>query len=152
VTRRGERAGEGGMTLIELLVTITIMGIVFTVFLGGVGLAIRASDQHRRTVDAETVLRNAAEELQRAGYAPCASPPYTLTDDPLDTFVVEAPVLKGYLASPGATQFSDPDTDPCTSDTGGAQLIELKVVSEPSSPRPVREQTLQVVKRDNRNG
>lgn len=147
------QGGEAGLTLIELLVTITIMGIVFAVFVGGIGLAIRASDQHKRVVTADTVLRNAAEELQRLPYQPCTiavshTPAYVLSTAGVPGDVtLEPPAFKGYLDQASDAQFVDPAATPCNTEDGGAQLLELRVSASASSGRPVRDQTLQVVKR-----
>jgi prepilin-type N-terminal cleavage/methylation domain-containing protein len=146
-TRRA--VADAGMTLIELLVTITIMGIVFAVFVGGIGLAIRASDEHRRVVSADTVLRNAAERLQALGYKACDQQGwgYSLTapSDPSD-LQIQPPVLVGYLSNGADAHFAAPSASdpPCPSD-GGAQLVKITVSS--TANRAVRDQTLEVVKR-----
>ena len=67
-------AGEAGLTLVELLVTIAIMGIAFAVLVGGMGTAVLGSDLHRKQADAENILRSFAETVKSAEYVDCAQP------------------------------------------------------------------------------
>ena len=67
-------AGEAGLTLVELLVTIAIMGIAFAVLVGGMGTAVLGSDLHRKQADAENILRSFAETVKSAAYVDCAQP------------------------------------------------------------------------------
>ncbi len=77
MTRRPDAGAERGETLIELLVTVVIMGLAFGAILAGVGIAIASSDSHRQEATAEGVLRSYAERLtdsKDVPYVPCASP------------------------------------------------------------------------------
>ncbi len=68
--------GDRGETLIELLITIAIMGIAVVAILGAVLTAVGASSLHRSQVTAVNDLRSAAETLSRTaatGYTPCAT-------------------------------------------------------------------------------
>jgi type II secretory pathway pseudopilin PulG len=79
--RRGRRGphGEQGETLIELLVTIAIMSTAVVAIVGGLMVAIRVSDLHRKQVTAGAAVRAFAEKLEQAvdgtpsGYVDCAS-------------------------------------------------------------------------------
>jgi type II secretory pathway pseudopilin PulG len=83
---------ERGETLIELLVSVTIMGFAVVVLLGGLGTGIRMSDLHRKQVTASAQVRAFAEAIENAvagsptAYAECATPatyaPLYSTGDP----------------------------------------------------------------------
>ncbi len=59
-----QRAPERGETLIELLVTISIIGIGMIALVGGLATAITASSAHRQQADAGAVARNIAEAIK----------------------------------------------------------------------------------------
>jgi Mg-chelatase subunit ChlD len=65
------------MTLVEVLVAIAILGLAIAGITAGLGTASSASAAHRRTVNADTVVRDYAEAIKqyvRAGnYANCAA-------------------------------------------------------------------------------
>jgi len=62
---------EAGTTLVELLITIVIMGIGFTTIIGGLGVSVIGSDRHRRQADADNRLRSYAESV-KSRYKDCA--------------------------------------------------------------------------------
>ncbi|HEX2040250.1 MAG TPA: prepilin-type N-terminal cleavage/methylation domain-containing protein [Acidimicrobiales bacterium] len=68
--------GEEGLSLVEVIVTVAIMGIVFVAVLGGMWTAIVTSDTHRKQALGTTYLVNAAEHLKAEAttpYATCGS-------------------------------------------------------------------------------
>lgn len=75
--------GDRGDSLIEILITIVIMGIAFTAILGGFGTSIKASGLHEDLADSQAAVRNAAEQLKASAYVPCAgvgvTPNYSAT-------------------------------------------------------------------------
>lgn len=77
---RRQADGEAGMTLVEILVALTIMGLAIAGITAGLGTASTASATHRRTVNADTVVRDYAEAIKhwvRAGhYRDCAGSGY----------------------------------------------------------------------------
>lgn len=69
---RGRASDESGLSLVELLVTIAIMGIAFAVILGAVGGAHNASGLKRELALADVWARRYAEQLEELPYVPCA--------------------------------------------------------------------------------
>ena len=82
--RQGEERGE---TLIEILLSIMIIGIAVTAILGGVGIAARASTLDQRQIQAQALLRSWGEHIEAAttdaNYVPCAT---TSTYSPASTW------------------------------------------------------------------
>ena len=66
---------DGGFSLVEVLVTIVIVGITFTAILGGIVTSITASALQRKEATADTVARSAGEWVKDSApnpYANCA--------------------------------------------------------------------------------
>lgn len=72
------RRGDRGETLLEILISIMIIGVAVTAILGGVGVAARASTQDERQIQAQALLRSWAEHIEAettdANYVACATP------------------------------------------------------------------------------
>lgn len=72
-----KRDAEAGMTLVEVLVALTILGLAVAGITQSLGGASIASAAHRRTVSADTVVRDYAEAVKdwvvNGGYANCAA-------------------------------------------------------------------------------
>lgn len=139
----GRRAtsGEEGFTLVEMLVTIVIMGIAFAIIVGGLGTAIIGADIQKQGAGADIVLRTAAEAIV---YKPCAGPAdYTPATQPAG-FTVTVQSVSYWERVSDSFEPDCPDPDSPEPDSG-LQLVELRAVST-GSPRPTDE-TLRVVKR-----
>ncbi|HVV37189.1 MAG TPA: type II secretion system protein [Acidimicrobiales bacterium] len=67
------RSRDSGFTLIEVLVTVAIVGIAFVVFVAGMGIAITSADLHRQLATGQASIRNFAEAVKAAPYVDCAS-------------------------------------------------------------------------------
>lgn len=52
---------DTGVTLVELVVTVAILGIAFAAIVGGMLTSVVGSDHHRKQATAETVVRTYAE-------------------------------------------------------------------------------------------
>ncbi|MGI5246193.1 type IV pilus modification PilV family protein [Dactylosporangium sp. CA-139066] len=68
---RGE-PNDRGETLIELLVTVIIMGVAMVALVGGIATSIRMSDIHRKQAQAGAYLRAFGEAIAGATYVECA--------------------------------------------------------------------------------
>jgi type II secretory pathway pseudopilin PulG len=135
-TRAG-REDEAGDTLVELLVTIVILGIAVVGIIGALGNATLSSDLQRRSADGDTVLRSFAAYVLSKPYVPCNPSPPTLTSYS-SGFVVAAPVA-GYAPSVTAVEYwngnvpldaSSSFSGSCAS-TGdkGLQVVRLSVTT-----------------------
>jgi prepilin-type N-terminal cleavage/methylation domain-containing protein len=91
-----EHRDDAGLTLIELIVSVVLLGMAGTAVLGALGATIRGSHALDQQVRAGTVLLAASEQLQRAAYVPCPHP-----EDPADAYrvaVEAAPAEVGWPA------------------------------------------------------
>jgi Tfp pilus assembly protein PilE len=80
--KRDERLRERGETLIELIVSTTLLGILGVGMLTALSSTIIVSNADRGFAGTETVLRSYATTLESREYKPCTSPgspasPYT---------------------------------------------------------------------------
>jgi len=67
---------EDGFSLVELLVTIVIVGVTFSALLGGLFTTITVSSLHRKQASADSVARSAAEWIKDSvatPYTNCAA-------------------------------------------------------------------------------
>jgi prepilin-type N-terminal cleavage/methylation domain-containing protein len=99
--RRHGFDSEGGFSLAEILVTIVIVGVVFTAILNELLVSITVSALNRKQATADTLARSAAEWIKNSvqtHYLPCAgapNPTYTFTGLPL------SPDASGYSVQLG---------------------------------------------------
>ncbi len=68
---------EAGMTLVEVLITISILGLAIVGILSGLGSTSKASDVHRKQVTADLIVRSYGEAIKEkvrlGGYVNCAT-------------------------------------------------------------------------------
>ncbi|MGW5398761.1 type IV pilus modification PilV family protein [Streptomyces sp. NPDC003952] len=135
--RPRRRRGEEGETLIEVLVAVVLIGVAFVTILGGMGTAIISSVTQQEVTSADSIVRSAAEKVVGAPYVSCAGGYETPAPPAGYTVTVEVAYWDGVGAFGAACS--------PTADTG-VQRITLTVHS--TGPRPVRDVTLEVVKRE----
>jgi Tfp pilus assembly protein PilV len=126
---------DRGESLIEVLVTIVVIGLTVPAIMGAVLLSVGASDQDRRRVEAETLLATWAETIARettdARYPACPVPadyaraPFVPPNVP-NGFVPRVVSIdywvKGAGAGPGTFSTA------CTADAGVRRLrLEVQV-------------------------
>ena len=94
---------DKGETLVELLVTIAILGTAVVGVMGAVATAVGASTLDRRQVQAEAVLRTWGENVAAvddAGYGDCRSAAAVAATTP-----APAPLPAGFTASVTAVKY-----------------------------------------------
>ena len=71
---RARPSGDAGESLIEVLLSIALMGIGFAAVLGAMQLGLTGSEVHRSQATSETVMLSAVERVKAASttYEPCA--------------------------------------------------------------------------------
>jgi type II secretory pathway pseudopilin PulG len=159
---RGERArggAEAGDTLIELMITVAILGLAMVAILGAIWTTLRVADFNSRTSSADSVVRGFAETMKEAGatdvyhYVPCTVAGGHVTYpayDPAapyqhyDATVEQIRYLNGY------TSQNEPIwADACPSATdGGLQELTLRVTGPDNDPSVQGSETVTIVKRD----
>lgn len=84
--------GEEGVSLIEMLFTISLIGIAFVAILGGLAMTAKSSRTHRVVADADALVVAAAEAVKGADYCDSAAScvPATAYESALDA--VDLPV------------------------------------------------------------
>jgi Tfp pilus assembly protein PilV len=126
--RQAGQAGERGETLIELLVTVVILGTAVVALVGALAVAVRVSDIHRKQATAGASVRAFAEALETrvaaapTGYVNCATTVSYAGAYPS--------VPAGYVATITAVSYWDGSAFVaiCATDTG-VQRVSLTVGS-----------------------
>ena len=120
--RQHRRRGQDGLTLMEMLVSMAILGVIGVGFMSGMTTAFRARDISRERVTAENLARNQLEYIRYVAY------------DALD-YGAEVPppsitVPAGYSITVTTTDYCDgtgePGFEPCY-DPANIQKNTVKV-------------------------
>jgi Tfp pilus assembly protein PilV len=158
----GAAAGDRGETLIEILVTIILMGLAVVGILAGTITALRISDANARRTHTGNTAQSFAEELkqpvQGMEYIPCAKPApstphypaYSGTLPSGATYTATIADIKYVNAIPtggGVATWTSACTVAAGTDSG-LQRITLEV--EVANVAGTTTETLTVVKRDAR--
>jgi Tfp pilus assembly protein PilE len=142
---RPSTVDDRGETLVELLVTLVILGTAVLALVGGIGTAITISDVHRKQANAGAYLRDYADGVENfiagnattaTGYKPCTggSLPnstyqtptgYTFTDTAHYRYTVTGIAYWDMGATPPTWKTTG---CPSTGDSG-VQRVSLKVAS-----------------------
>jgi prepilin-type N-terminal cleavage/methylation domain-containing protein len=136
-SRARRRDDEAGFTLVELLVTVTIMGISFVIILGGIAVFSRATTVQRGSADLDTAMRTYVEQLVAAPYDASCGANYSGVAVPAGyTANIQVKYWDGN-AIPAAFSTSCPGSD------NGAQQLVVVLTNSDASQRD----SLTIVKR-----
>jgi prepilin-type N-terminal cleavage/methylation domain-containing protein len=147
---RGRLRGDAGVTLVELLVTVVILGVVFVAILGGMATGMVVSDLHRKQATAETIIRSYAEAVKPAPYTVCAGTAayaasavgYSVPAGLRPTYAVSVAAVR-YWQPGGSTGSFVSSLGSCPGSDNNLQSVTLRVVSTDGRDA----ETMQVVKR-----
>jgi len=114
---------DRGETLIELLVTVIIMGVAVVALVGGIATSIRMSDIHRKEARAGAYVRAFGEAIAATTYTDCAgagtySAAYPAHPDGDTAYTATVTAVRYWNGSAFGTA--------CATDTG-IQKVSLKV-------------------------
>lgn len=76
----GRQGSDSGETLVELLLSIVIMGICFAAVLAGIGTSVRASAINHEQAFDSSYSRALAERIEAQTFVPCATASTYTTD------------------------------------------------------------------------
>ena len=144
---------DSGVTLIEMVIAIVLMGTVVVAILNATSTSIRTSSVSRDAAQVETVVVNAADRINRA--------PITCELRGYQEYAVAAVRSQGWWTNEGEFaqaadvrhEFYDPAASPpwregvCPVDDFGKRLIQRVTVTI-TSPKETVSRTIQVVKSD----
>jgi prepilin-type N-terminal cleavage/methylation domain-containing protein len=133
--RRREVRSDRGETLVEVLVSVAILGIAGVAILTGMGISAKASDIHRKETTGSAYTKSFAEAIQdwvaAGNYMPCANPQPNYVTVPSVATKVALP--SGYSASQdGLNSISSSGSQGACAASGddtGVQQLKIKVSS-----------------------
>jgi prepilin-type N-terminal cleavage/methylation domain-containing protein len=146
--RRQDIGSDAGFSLVEILITIAIVGITFSAILGGLFTSITVSALQRKEATADTVARSAAEVVKDSEHNPyrnCAGPgAYALTGlsvpSGFSVRITDVAYWNGQPLTPGYAVGFQPN---CPSTDQGIQRITIAATSSDGQAT----ETVQVIKR-----
>lgn len=135
MTGHRRKRTDDGLTLVELLITVSVMGIAFVTLVGGMGTSFIGAATHRRQALAETYIRQYAEEMKAVPYASSYGVPGAVASQMAasavpNKFAADAPVVQ---------------TTTCLSAGNCTQVVVLTVRSTDASQSVT--ETVRIVKR-----
>lgn len=150
-TRRLAHVGQGGFSLIESIIAITIIGLTVMALIAAILTVLYSTNSHKRSVFSGVELTTIAETVRDLSYVDCEAA--SAMESRLGP--IAAAMLPGYQLSVADVTFANsntndnPNFDPrsdCLSSTDyGVQRVVLRV-SSPGTPN-VSEEVV-VLKRD----
>jgi type II secretory pathway pseudopilin PulG len=150
--QRGSIADDRGETLVEVLITVIILGIAGVAVMTGLMIAVKGSDVGRKQANGGTYVRSLAEAIQSSvtatgGYRSCAAANTYLTS----SVKAQAGLPSSYTAAQTAARsWSGTAWGSCSSDNGSQQLT--LTVTSPGSGASRAVETLTFILRRPCNG
>jgi len=136
---RCRRDDERGETLLELIITLMIMGGVIAAILAGIATAADTSDMGKKEVGVEVVLRDYAEAVMASTYNGCSVPTGISYTAPTG-YAVSPPVVTGCYDGTSTSGGYSGSSD------GGAVRLRLEAHSTDVASNRQRMKTLEIVK------
>lgn len=138
---RGAREGERGETLIELIITVLLLGTAIVTLLGALFSVVVLVNRHRSNVATSSRATEIVETLQRAVYVPCNASPgpaaaYGALFSNDDASIFSVKYLQSATAEPAVFNGTCPSTDQ------GATEIVVEVERGTGTGRVVTRQTI----------
>lgn len=159
--RNGRALGgaEAGDTLVELMITVAILGLAMVAILGAIWTTLRVADFNSKTSSADSVLRTYAETMKQGDetdtyhYVPCTvaggqvtyAPPYepAAPYEHYDATVAQVRYLTGYTAG------NEPIwADTCPAADLGLQELTLRVTGPDNDNTVKSTESVTIVKRN----
>jgi Tfp pilus assembly protein PilV len=131
--RISSRRGDGGSTLIEVLLATAILGLGITAVLGGMMTSTTASDIARQQAETEAVSRAVAEAVAYETYVNCASSYAASGYTPPGGFTVAIAVQHW---NPTSSTFTATGSG-CPATDSGLQRVQITVTTSDSRGRDV---------------
>lgn len=131
---------DAGETLVELLMTVVILGIATAGISGALLVSTKASALHQQQALAQNALRSWAEQVGAGAYTPCAA---------AGSFGAPSPALPtGLTAAVSAVQYWNGTafTGTCGADTG-IQRVTLRITATNGLSAPLTDTVAVVVRR-----
>ncbi len=138
---RAARAGERGETLVELIVTVVLLGTAIITLLGALFSVVVLVSRHRANVATSSRVTEIVETIQRATYVPCTATPappaaYASLFSSDRASVYSVKYLANATAEPAAFTTTCPSTDQ------GVTEIVIEVERGTGTSRVVTRQTI----------
>ncbi|MCU1676620.1 MAG: hypothetical protein JWM93_1378 [Frankiales bacterium] len=109
------RRNDEGLTLVELLITVAMMGLAFSIIVTGMLTYLNASQQHRNAATVQLELQKYADLVAKATYPATCGTAYAIAYTPPANVTLTSAVVT--LWTPASSTFATPWTAGCT-DTG----------------------------------
>ena len=133
---------DDGLTLVELLVAVAIMGVAFTIVVGGIFTYVQSSINHRSQATVQLELRKYVTALQGLAYSSCATsyaPAYTAPTG------IGTPTQSVMLWNATANDFTTTPAVGCADP--GLQRIRVTMTFNDGDPTHTYSESVDVVKR-----
>jgi prepilin-type N-terminal cleavage/methylation domain-containing protein len=134
VSEAEPRVGEAGVTLIELLVAMVIMGFAVVLIVSALGTAVIVANVSDQRARAQTIVQTWGEQVVNANYQPCSQKTGATSYLPGNNGVSSTVVPTGYTPSitsvkiwTSGTTSPAAFTEPVSCTDTGLQKITLSV-------------------------